>query len=103
MNPLQQFRPQLLSRFLFLYAARMDDMRQNAPVVAGVVLRKMDKCMRDLADFHSIRLQPGESLQQQQQPQEPLYLPRLANNIQPTPALMRALSTERRAERSSLL
>jgi len=60
-------------------------------LVKGVVVRKMDRCMRDLAEFHTKLPPSGEAA------------PHLANNIQPSSSLKRQLSTKRRGERPSLL
>lgn len=65
------------------------------PLVAGMIVRKMDCCMRDLAQFHAS--------QPRGQAARPHVLQFLANNIQPSAALRRMLSTERRMERRTIL
>lgn len=60
-------------------------------LVKGVVVRKMDRCMRDLAEFHS------------RVPYNSDTAPHLANNIQPGAGLQRKLSTKKREQRRSLL
>ena len=61
--------------------------------IAGVIVRKMDRCMKDLAAFH--KLQPADS--------DTLFLQHHLNNIQSCASMQRRLNTERRDERPSIL
>ena len=58
-------------------------------------MRSMDRCMQDLAEYHSGRCERETG--------DPRLEPITLNNIQPSPGLRRLMSTERRSQRPSLL
>lgn len=60
-------------------------------LVKGVIVRKIDRCMKDLAAFHN------------QQGSESAVVQRQVNNIQPAANIQRKLNTEWRNERPSIL